>query len=89
MPEGKWFLLVIAGGVFLVLGIIGILWGILEEKRIFEALSKKPDLREFTMRHVESPQPGALKIGGWIAIALGVLMVVAGIIFWRTGWPLD
>ena len=89
MPEGKWFVLVIVGGVFLILGIIGILWGIREEKRIFEALSKKPDLREFSLRHVESPQPGALKIGGWIAIALGVLMVVAGIIFWRTGWPLD
>lgn len=89
MPEGKWFVLVIAGGVFLILGIIGILWGIREEKRIFEALSRKPDLREFSLRHVESPQPGALKIGGWIAIALGVLMAVAGIIFWRTGWPLD
>ena len=89
MPEGKWFVLVIVGGVFLILGIIGILWGIREEKRIFEALSRKPDLREFSLRHVESPQPGALKIGGWIAITLGVLMVVAGIIFWRTGWPLD
>jgi len=89
MPEGKWFVLVIVGGVFLILGIIGILWGIREEKRIFEALSRKPDLREFSLRHVESPQPGALKIGGWIAIAVGVLMVVAGIIFWRTGWPLD
>lgn len=89
MPEGKWFVLVIVGGVFLILGIIGILWGIREEKRIFEALSRKPDLREFSLRHVESPQPGALKIGGWIAIALGVLMAVAGIIFWRTGWPLD
>ena len=89
MPEGKWFVLVIVGGVFLILGIIGILSGIREEKRIFEALSRKPDLREFSLRHVESPQPGALKIGGWIAIAVGVLMVVAGIIFWRTGWPLD
>ena len=82
MPEGKWFLLAIAGGVFIILGFIGIMWGIREEKRIFEALSKKPDLREFTMRHVESPQPGALKMGGWIAIALGVLLLAAGIIIW-------
>jgi hypothetical protein len=82
MPEGKWFLLAIAGGVFIILGFIGIMWGIREEKRIFEALSRKPDLREFTMRHVESPQPGALKIGGWIAIALGVLLLAGGIIIW-------
>jgi hypothetical protein len=82
MPEGQWFILIIAGGVFVILGIIGVIWGIREEKRIFEALSKKPDLREFTMRHVESPQPGALKIGGWIAIAVGVLLLAAGIIIW-------
>lgn len=89
MHEGKWFVLIIVGMVFLLLGIGALLWGMREEKRIFEALSRKPDLREFSLRHVESPQPGALKIGGWIALAVGVLMVVAGIIFWRTGWPLD
>jgi hypothetical protein len=82
MPEGKWFLLAIAGGVFVILGIIGIMWGIREEKRIFEALSSKPDLREFSLRHVESPQPGALKTGGWIAIALGVLLLIASLIIW-------
>jgi hypothetical protein len=89
MSEGKWAVLIIVGGVFLLLGIMAIIWGIREEKHIFEALSRKPDLRGFTMHHLESPQPGALKIGGWIAITLGVLMVAAGIIFWRTGWPLD
>ena len=82
MPEGQWFILLIAGGVFVILGIIGVMWGVREEKRIFEELSKKPDLREFSMRHVESPQPGALKIGGWIAIAVGVLLLAAGIIIW-------
>jgi hypothetical protein len=87
MPQGDWYILLIVGGVFVILGIIGIIWGIREEQRIFEALSKKPDLREFTLRHIESPQPGALKIGGWIAIGLGLIMVVVGIIFWRTGWP--
>jgi hypothetical protein len=85
MEHGDWYILVIVGGIFAILGIIGILWGIREEKRIFEALAAKPDLREFTMRHVETPQPGALKIGGWIAIALGVIVLVVGIILWRIG----
>jgi protein-S-isoprenylcysteine O-methyltransferase Ste14 len=89
MPQGDWFILVIVGVVFIVLGIIGIIWGIREEKRLFERLAAQHDLREFSLRHVESPQPGALKLGGWIAIALGVLMVAVGIIFWYTGWPLD
>jgi hypothetical protein len=85
----KWFLLVIIGAIFLILGICAIIWGNREEKHIFDVLSKKPDLREFSQRHVDGPQPGALKIGGWIAIALGVVIIVAGIVFWQTGWMLD
>ncbi len=87
MDQGDWYILVIAGGVFLIVGIIGIFWGIREEKKLFEALAAKPDLREFSLRHVESPQPGALKIGGWIAIALGVVVLAVGIILWKFGWP--
>lgn len=74
-----WYIFLIVAAVLVVLGIGGIVWGVLEEKRIFEALSRKPDLREFTMEHIE-PQPGALKIGGWIAIGVGVLVAIAGVI---------
>lgn len=87
MSQGEWYILAIVGGVFLIIGILTLFWGMREEKRIFDALSKKPDLREFTLKHIESPQPGALKIGGWIGIGLGLLMVIIGIIFWQTGWP--
>jgi len=85
MAQGDWYILVIVGGVFVILGIIAILWGIREEKKLFEALAAKPDLREFTLQHVESPQPGALKIGGWIAIAVGVIVLVVGVILWKLG----
>jgi hypothetical protein len=82
MPEGNWFVLVIVGGVFLVLGIAGLIWGWYEEKQLFEALASQRDLREFSLKHVESPQPGALKIGGLIAIAIGILTLAVGLIFW-------
>jgi multisubunit Na+/H+ antiporter MnhB subunit len=85
MDQDNWNILAITGGIFLILGIIGILLGVREEKKLFEALAAKPDLREFSLRHVESPQPGALKIGGWIAIAVGVIVLAAGIILWRLG----
>ena len=85
MPQGDWYILLIVGGVFVILGIIGIIWGICEEKKLFDALSQKPDLREFTLKHIETPQPGALKIGGWIAVGLGLILIVVGIIFWRIG----
>ena len=85
MAQGDWYILLIIGGVFIILGIGGIIWGIREEKRVFEALSQKPDLREFSLKHIESPQPGALKIGGWIAVGIGLILLIVGIIFWRIG----
>jgi len=89
MDQGDWFILAIVGGVFIILGATGIFWGIREEKKLFEALAAKHDLREFSLRHVESPQPGALKIGGWIAIAVGGIILAVGIILWKFGWPLN
>ncbi|OGN92092.1 MAG: hypothetical protein A2Z70_02675 [Chloroflexi bacterium RBG_13_48_17] len=85
MSQGDWHILVIVGGIFIVLGIGAVIWGIREEKKIFEALSGMPDLREFSLKHIESPQPGALKIGGWIAAGVGVILLVVGIIFWCIG----
>jgi hypothetical protein len=86
MSGKDWYIFIIAGGVFAALGIGAIIWGMVEEKRIFEALARKPDLREFSYKHVETPQPGALKIGGWIAFGLGVLVIAAGIIMKYTNW---
>ena len=87
MPQGDWYILIIVGGVFIILGIAGIIWGVREEKRIFDALSKKPDLREFSLKRPGDFFSHTCLIGGWIAIGLGLLMVIVGIIFWRTGWP--
>ncbi len=81
-----WYIFLIVGGVLFLLGIGAVIWGRLEEKRIFEALSQKPDLREFSLEHLETPQPGALKIGGWIALGIGVLVALAGIIVKYTTW---
>ena len=81
MSSGETIILMGVGGGFILLGIIAILWGRYEEKRLFDALAEKRDLREFSLNHVDSPQPGALRIGGWIAIALGALLLLVGIIF--------
>ena len=86
MSGDDWYVLVIVGGVFFLLGIGAIIWGLVEEKRIFDALSKKPDLREFSLKHLETPQPGALKTGGWIALGIGVLVIAAGIVMRFTDW---
>ena len=79
------FILMAMGGAFVILGIASNLWGKGEEKSYFNAISTRSDMREFLDHDPERPEPGALKIGGWIAIAIGLLMVVAGGILWLWG----
>jgi hypothetical protein len=80
MPQGDWLILMGMGGGFIVLGLIGILWGRYEEKKYFEAMAERRDMREFMSHWPERPQPGALRVGGWISIALGALLLVVGLI---------
>jgi uncharacterized membrane protein len=85
MASGDWLILICMGGGFIVLGLIGILWGRYEEKKYFEAIAERRDVREFMSHWPERPQPGALRVGGWISIVLGVLLLVVGLILWLTG----
>ena len=78
MPEREFLILMGMGGLFILLGIASIFWGRGEEKSYYDAISTRPDTREFLEHEPKIPQPGALKIGGWIAIAIGLLMVVMG-----------
>ena len=85
MDESSWIIVAIAGGVFIVLGIGGLIWGWLEERHLFQRLAAQRDLREFSLKHIETPQPGALKMGGWILLALGVVLLAVGLTFWFLG----
>ncbi len=82
MPQSDAWITIVVGGVFLVLGVLSLIWGHHEEKRLLEGLAGKRDLREFTVSHLENPQPGSLKMGGWLSIALGALLVIIGLILW-------
>jgi len=86
MPHVDYFILMGVGGLFIILGLAAIIWGKHEERSYFDAIATRTgDLREFMEHWPPRPQPGALKIGGWIAIAVGVLLLVTGVIFWLLG----
>lgn len=85
MPQHDWFVLMGMGGLFILLGLAAIIWGKKEEKSYYNSISTRPDTREFLERWPQRPQFEALKVGGWIAIAIGVLMMVIGGIFRL--WP--
>jgi len=78
MSHGDGFILMGMGGVFILLGIIVFFWGKREEKNYYNAIASRHDAREFLEHKPERPEPGALKIGGWIAMAIGLLIVVIG-----------
>jgi hypothetical protein len=85
MPQSDLFIAMGIGGLFILLGLAAMFWGRNEEKGYYNAISDRPDTREFLERWPQRPQFGALKIGGWIAIAVGVVLIVIGGAFWLWG----
>ncbi len=76
-----WFVSIVIGVVFIVLGLGVIIWGKREEKSYYDSLTTRTDLREFFEHWPRRPEPGSLKIGGWIAVSVGLVMVIIGGIY--------
>jgi hypothetical protein len=73
--SGQNVIVLVLGFLFLVVGLVMILSGYFEEKGYYNALARKKDLREFLTHNPERPEPGSLQLGGWISIAVGVLIL--------------
>lgn len=85
MPQGDWFILMGLGGLFVIIGVALVVGGRSEEKGYYDSLSTRSDMREFLEHAPQRPEPGALKIGGWLAIAIGIVMLAIGGGFWLWG----
>ena len=81
MPHEDWFILMVVGGLFILLGLSALFWGRVEEKHYFSSLSTRSDVREYLEHWPQRPEPGALKMGGWIAIAVGAVVLAVGVAF--------
>lgn len=60
------------------MGIISFLWARGEERGLNHSLSQRPDLREFLTRWPSRIEPGALRVGGWILVAMGLVLIILG-----------
>jgi len=78
MPDNSWLIPVIIGAVFVVIGLGAIAWGKKEERNYYDSLVTRSDLREFFSQWPFRPEPGSIKIGGWIAMAVGVIVLIIG-----------
>lgn len=78
MASQGWLMPVVVGVVFVILGLGSVVWGRREEKRYYDSLTTRDDLREFLAHWPGRPEPGALKVGGWIAVVVGVAIAVVG-----------
>ena len=78
------FIMIGIGGVFIILGVLGFIWSKVEEGTWYTSVSTRIDVREFIDRLPGRPEPDALKIGGIICIAIGVvlLLVSGGFFLW-------
>lgn len=85
MRDGNLIALMGIGGFFILLGLAAIIWDRKEEKGYYDSISSRPDTREFLEKWPPRAQFGALKIGGWISITIGTLMLIIGGVFWLLG----
>ncbi len=77
-------IIIIIGGIFLVLGAIGLFFGRKEEGAYYSTISDRIDVREFLEHLPGRPEPGALRTGGKICFAIGIVMLLIclGLYFW-------
>ena len=68
------------GGLFLLLGIGALLWGRGEEQNYYKGIAGRHDVREYMEHTPERPEPSGLKIGGIIAVLLGVVVIIVGVV---------
>ncbi len=78
MPQMDSFIMMGVGGLFVILGVVALLWGRREEKSYYDSIYTRTDVKEFLNHTPNRPEPGALRIGGWIAMAIGLLMLALG-----------
>ena len=81
MPQTDLWIMVGLGGLFILLGLGAFFWGRSEEKRYFSAISTRTDVREYMEHTPLRPEPGALKVGGLIAILVGLVMLIMGVVW--------
>ena len=79
-----WSILLIMGVVFLILGIVLFVWGKRTEVTYYNSLASSTDVRKF-IEKLPRPRYVSLKIGGRVAVAVGIIVIAMSGAFWFWG----
>jgi len=72
------------GGFFVFLGVIFILWNRREKNKYYNSiLLTRRDIKETITHEHERFWLHAWKIGGWISLIVGIVLLIIGVILWR------
>ncbi len=81
MLPRDYFIIIGIGALFILVGLIAIGWGRREESTYNNYLSRLDDAREFLTHWPERPAPQGLLAGGWISVAVGMILIIMGLAF--------
>ena len=79
MSDWNWYIMMALGAFFVLFGVVLIAGGRKEKSIYYNAVIRKPDLREYFEHSPERPELTALQIGGVIFIAAGVVLLGIGV----------
>jgi hypothetical protein len=82
LPGNDVLIIMGVGVLFVILAVLAIFWGRAEQKSYDNVLMGRPDLREYVNHWPPRPEAGALKTGGWIALVIGLILLILGGFFW-------
>ena len=71
--------------LFFVIGAGAFIWDRKEKNSYYNSITSRPDMREFFNHWPPRAEFGALKIGGWISVVIGIIMLIIGGVFWLIG----
>jgi hypothetical protein len=85
MSHQELIITTIIGGAFVILGFIAFLWSRREEGAWYKSVSEKIDVREFLVRDPGRQEPNALRTGGKICVAVGIVILLIALGFFIFG----
>ncbi len=68
------------GGLFILLGLIIILWARHKQKGYGDVLSRREELRSFLGYWPDFILPSELRTGGWVSTVIGAALIILGIV---------